>query len=212
MPMPAALQTSAENVGPDGQPDAVPNTVSDTVLDAVVVLGASVLPSGAPSEALRRRIDHGVAVYFGRCARFLVVSGGIVAAPPAEAVLMREIALARGVPAERIVVEDASRNTFENAVYVGLILHREGWRRAVIVTDAFHLPRALYCFRRIGLAVEGEGVPRRSPTSRLTWWRQYAEEGVRFVRCAGLFMIGSHKPALERIWGDEALGRSAPGR
>jgi Uncharacterized conserved protein len=174
---------------------------ADGVPDAVVVLGASVLTPGVPSQALRRRIEHGVQVFFERGARHLVVSGGVVTAPPAEAVLMRAIALDHGVPEERIIVEDMARNTFENALYAGLIIRREGWRRSIVVTDAFHLPRALYCFRRLGLAVEGEGVPRRPNTTRLTWVRNYAEEMVRFARSAGLFMIGSHKPLLERVWG-----------
>lgn len=169
--------------------------------DAVIVLGASVQMPGVPSQALRRRIEHGVAVFFADGARFLVVSGGVVVAPPAEAVLMRAIALDRGVPDERIIVEDMARNTFENAVYAGLIIRREGWRRSIVVTDAFHLPRALYCFRRLGLPVEGEGVPRRPTTTRIAWWRSYAEEMLRFARCAGLFLIGSHKPVLERVWG-----------
>lgn len=173
----------------------------DGVPDAVVVLGASVLTPGVPSQALTRRIEHGVAVYFQRGARYLIVSGGVVTAPPAEAVLMRQIALDRGVPEERIIVEDMARNTFENAVYSGLIMRREGWQRSIVVTDAFHLPRALYCFRRLGLKVEGDGVPRRPNTTRLTWVRNYAEEMVRFVRSASLFMIGSHKPLLERVWG-----------
>ena len=173
---------------------------ADAVPDAVIVLGAAVLANGVPSDALRRRIDHGVTVYFACRARYLVVSGGVVAAPPAEAALMREIALARGVPGERIIVEDAARNTFENAVYVGRILRRQGLRRAILVTDAFHLPRARYCFRHLGLPVDGEGVPRQPSTSRLTWWRQHLEELVRFARCAGLFLIGSHKPILRREW------------
>ncbi|QNT69217.1 YdcF family protein [Defluviicoccus vanus] len=174
---------------------------TDAAADAVIVLGAAVLAPGVASDALRRRIDHGLAVYFARHARYLVVSGGIVAAPPAEATLMREIALAAGVPNERIIVEDQSRNTFENAVYVGRILRRDGLRRAVLVTDAFHLPRALYCFRRLGLAVEGDGVARQPSTSRLKWWRQYLEELVRFARCAALFLIGSHKSIVQRVWG-----------
>lgn len=174
---------------------------SSEVPDAVIVLGAAVLVPGIPGPALRRRIEHGADVFFASGARYLVVSGGVVAAPPAEAVLMRSIALERGVPEERIVLEDMARNTFENAVYSGLIIRREGWQRSIVVTDAYHLPRALFCFRRLGLAVEGAGVPRRPTTTRFSWYQSYVEEMVRLVRSAGLFLIGSHKPVLERVWG-----------
>jgi uncharacterized SAM-binding protein YcdF (DUF218 family) len=164
------------------------------------VLGAAVLAPGLPGAALIRRTEHGINVLFASNARYLLLSGGSLGDAPAEAMLMAEIARHRGVARERIVLEQASRNTFENAVYSGAIIRREGWRRVIVVTDGYHLPRALYCFRRLGLSVEGAAVPRQPATSRLAWYRQHAEEVVRLARCAGLFLIGSHKPIISRIW------------
>ncbi len=157
---------------------------------------------GLPGPALRRRLEHGVAVFFARNAGHLLVSGGVVGPPPAEAQIMRDLAMARGVAPSRIIVEEMARNTFENAVYAGRIIRERGWLRVVVVTDAFHLPRALYVFRRIGLQVMGEGVPRPAQATRLSWGRAHLEERLRMIRSAGLFAMGAHKPLLARVWGD----------
>jgi uncharacterized SAM-binding protein YcdF (DUF218 family) len=172
------------------------------VTDAVLVLGAAMAAPGVPGQALVRRLEHGVAVFFAQNAQHLLVSGGVVGPPPAEAHAMRDLARARGVPAERIVVEDAARNTFENAIYAGRIIRDRGWARVILVTDAFHLRRALYVFRRLGLEVAGEGVPRRPGTSQLLWARAHVDERLRLVRSALLFRVGAHKPLLARVWGE----------
>jgi uncharacterized SAM-binding protein YcdF (DUF218 family) len=170
--------------------------------DAVVVLGAAMTAPGIPGAALRRRVEYGVTVFAATGARHLVVSGGVVRHPPAEAHMMRDLAIIHGVAADRIVVEDVSRNTFENAVYVGRIIRERRWRRVVVVTDRFHLARALYCFRRLGLLVDGEGVPRRPDHSRLAWIRLHAVEQARLLRSAALFRMGAHKPLVARVWGN----------
>jgi uncharacterized SAM-binding protein YcdF (DUF218 family) len=176
--------------------------IRSAMIDAVVVLGAMMAAPGVPGPALRRRLEYGVTVFFNRNAGHLIVSGGIVGPPPAEAHAMREMALSRGVAPERIVVEDLARNTFENAVYAGRIIRERQWRRVIIVTDAFHLPRALYVFRRLGLDVAGEGVPRPAHIRRMSWTRARLEEYIRIVRSAGLFAMGAHKPLLAKVWGE----------
>jgi uncharacterized SAM-binding protein YcdF (DUF218 family) len=168
--------------------------------DAVLVLGAATMAPGVPGPALRRRIEHGVSVFFIRGASHLIVSGGVVGPPPAEAEVMRQMAVALGVDAARIVVENEARNTFENAVYAGRIIRDRGWRRVVLVTDAFHLPRAAFVFARLGIAVESCGVPRQPGVSRAAWLRSHLGERIRVLRSAALFAIGAHKPLVERVW------------
>lgn len=167
------------------------------------MLGAAPAASGAPSRALRRRVEHGASIFAARNAEYLLVSGGVVGPPPAEAHVMYDLAVERGVSPERIIVEDRARNTFENAVYAGKIIREHGWRQVLIVTDSFHLPRALYVFRRIGLDVAGEGVPRPSAVSRPSWAREHIEERLRLIRSAGLFAMGAHRPMLAEIWGSK---------
>ena len=168
--------------------------------DAVVVLGAALAAPGVGGPALLRRLEHGVGEFFARRAAYLLVSGGVVGPPPAEAEVMRDLALARGVPGERIVVEPCARNTFENALYVGRIMRERDWRHVIVVTDAAHLPRALFVFRRLGLEVEGSGVPRRPGMPRLRRLGEDAGERVRLWRSALLFLTGGHKPRVAKVW------------
>lgn len=156
---------------------------------------------GVPGPALLRRIEFGVSVYFAREAGHLLVSGGVVGPPPAEGIMMRDLAMARGVAEDRIIVEDRARNTFENALYSGRVIRELGWRDVVIVTDAWHMPRSLYVFRRLGLPVSGARVPRPARVSHRAWMRQYAEDGVRLFRSAILFRMRTHEPLVARVWG-----------
>lgn len=127
--------------------------------DVIVALGARVLPDGRPGGALSRRIAHAASLYCDGRADWLVVCGGIGEHPPAEAEVMRAYARELGVPEARILLEDRSADTFENAVNAAQILRARGWRRVLVVSDAFHLPRALFLFRRLGFAVEGSPAP-----------------------------------------------------
>ncbi len=133
--------------------------------DAVVALGTRVRAGGRPSAGLRRRTGHAVHLALEGRAGAVILCGGEGAHPPAEAQLMREMALAAGLPDERIVLEAASANTFENAVNAARILHDRGWRRILVVSDGYHLPRALFVFRRLGLVVDGSAAP-ASPHDR----------------------------------------------
>lgn len=172
----------------------------DGAVDAVIVLGAALSEPGVPGPALRRRLAHGVTVWKRRNAAFLVVSGGIVGPPPAEAEVMRVLAMEQGVPSERIVVEDQARNTFENAVYSGRICRDRGWRRLAVITDAHHMRRALFVFRRLDLPAVGDPVPGRCGMSRLEWYGACLQEFGLLVNSARLFMIGRHKPIVDAVW------------
>lgn len=113
---------------------------------------------------------------------------------------MRALAIGLGVPAERIVLENRAKNTFENAVYSGRIFRDRGWRRLAVVTDAFHMRRALFVFRRLGLPVVGDPVPGRYGLSRLEWYGAYLQEFRLLLNSARLFMIGRHKPIVDAVW------------
>jgi len=170
------------------------------VPDAVLVLGAATVSPGVPGPALRRRIEYGVALFLDRGAGHIVFSGGVVGPPPAEAHVMRDMAMTLGVDGKRIVIEEEARNTFENAVYSGRIIRERNWRRVLLVTDGFHLPRAAYIFSRLGIEVEPVGVPRDPGVTRASWLRQHIAERLGLLRSAVLFAVGAHKPLVDRVW------------
>ena len=83
-------------------------------------------------------------VYTGGTASF------IPGAPSTEALRARELMAQMGVAPDRITIEDKSRNTEENARFTAAIVDPEPSQRWIIVTSAFHMPRAMGVFEKAG--------------------------------------------------------------
>lgn len=128
--------------------------------DAAVVLGAKIEADGRPSPALLRRITHAAGLYHAGRVPFLLLSGGQAKGGVSEAEAMRRALLALDVPETVLRLEELSRNTLENALFSRPIIQRQGWRRLLLVTDGYHMPRALYTFRRLGMRAKGHAAPR----------------------------------------------------
>lgn len=127
--------------------------------DAVVVLGTRVLADGRPCPALARRVDHAVRLFQDGRADHLVMSGGLGDHPPTEAEVMRDHAVRAGVPPECILLEPDSDSTFENTLRSAAIVRARGWSRLLVVSQGYHLPRALFLFRRLGFEAAGSAAP-----------------------------------------------------
>ena len=127
--------------------------------DAVIVLGAAVWAEGKPSPTLLRRTRHGAALVLSGKAPFLIVTGGIGQHPPAEAIVMRDIAIQEGVAESAIIVEDRGENTLASGFACRTIMRSHGWRRALIVTDDFHVARTRLIFRWLGIQAEATAAP-----------------------------------------------------
>lgn len=110
---------------------------SDESLPPRERLDAAGIRRGLAASRLFR--EHGVG--------WMVLSG----APPAQGEAMRDLVIAEGVPAERIILEDRSLNTRENAAYSTVILREKGIETVVAVTSASHLRRALKDFAAVGV-------------------------------------------------------------
>jgi len=94
-------------------------------------------------------------------------SGDLFGEGAAEADLVREHAHMLGVDPVRILVEDRSRNTYENAVYTSAMLKPEPGQTWLLVTSAWHMPRAVGAFRRAGFSVIAYPVDFRATRP---WW------------------------------------------
>ena len=136
----------------------LPLNIADSKADAVVVLGGGVtdlswLPARPePSPSSLQRLIEGIRI--ARNLRIpLVVSGGSGALAPTEAReadAMAALAVKLGYPRGDLVIENRSRNTWENAEQVkGLV----SGRTIILVTSAFHLKRAAGMFRKQGFSV-----------------------------------------------------------
>lgn len=151
--------------------------------DIAIVLGAAVGSRGEALPPLRRRVAHAVALHHsGLVPRLLLSGGGTGVAREAD--VMRQLSLTAGVSAADLIVEDRSCNTVENAVFsLDMLDDRGRDQRLLIVSDAYHLPRALYIFRRLGVVATGSaptspsagahyrGLMREMAAMPLTLWR-----------------------------------------
>jgi uncharacterized SAM-binding protein YcdF (DUF218 family) len=150
---------------------------ADVTYDAVIVLGGGMSFPGSiaagrfeVSEAGDRVLRGYELLRAGR-ARFGVVSGGALdelPGSPREAEVAVRMLAAWGVDPSRLVAEANSRNTRENALECARIVRERGWSRLLLVTSAAHVPRAMGCFRAVGLAPDALPVDRRAGTAPLS--------------------------------------------
>lgn len=155
------------------------------VLTVVCVLGCR-----AGSPALARRAKAAAEAYLTTGATLALACGGRSWADIVEADELARRMVAEGVPAEAIVRERCSLDTRDNARFAAVMLARRNVSAVVLVTCAWHLPRAERAFRAAGLAVRGIGVepPEATRLQRLYWrererlssWND-ARRGMRIV-------------------------------
>jgi uncharacterized SAM-binding protein YcdF (DUF218 family) len=95
----------------------------------------------------------------------LIFSGGtgtLVYDGPTEGELARRFYASLGIPADRIAIEEESRDTAENAVLTKPLAAPKPGERWLLVTSAYHMPRSIGVFRRVGFAVEAYPVDYRT--------------------------------------------------
>jgi SanA protein len=131
-----------------------------------IVFGAGYWPSGRLSDALADRMETAIDLYRSGRVNKLLLTGDNRFVDYNEPAVMAEYALARGVPREDLVLDYAGRRTYDSCYRAGAIF---GVKRAVLVTQAFHLPRALYTCSRLELDVVGT-VADRHRYRRAEWF------------------------------------------
>lgn len=110
--------------------------------DYCIILGAQIKLSG-PSDVLKRRLDMALTYLRDNPETLVIVSGCQGSNEPvSEARGMYDYLVRAGIAPERILLEEASRNTRENLVFCGNLLERRE-HRVVLVTNNFHMYRAL---------------------------------------------------------------------
>jgi SanA protein len=127
----------------------VGNTPAERV---AIIFGAGLRRDGSPTPILRDRVTTGVRLYFDGKVEKLLMSGDNSFAYYNEPEAMRQYALSMGVPAEDIVLDYAGRRTYDTCYRARAIF---GVKRALLVTQRFHLPRALFLCNALGLEASG---------------------------------------------------------
>jgi vancomycin permeability regulator SanA len=125
---------------------------ADGGYDCIAVLGAGLDPDGTPSPMLAARLDAAVALYDAGAADVVLMTGDNSRADYDEVGAMQRYAIAAGVPAGAIVRDHAGFSTYESMYRLRDVF---GARRVVVVTQQYHLYRAVFDGVRLGLDVDG---------------------------------------------------------
>lgn len=118
-----------------------------------IVFGAGLTRSGDASPILKDRVQTGAKLYFAGKVQKLLLTGDNSFATYNEPEAMRRYALSLGVPEEAIVLDYAGRRTYDSCYRAKEIF---GVQEAILVTQAFHMHRAIYLCRALGM--DGVGV------------------------------------------------------
>lgn len=128
--------------------------------DCILVLGCQVKVDGTPSHMLQDRLERAISLYGNPGVRTkLLMSGDHGQDSYNEVGAMRQYALDKGVPAEDIFMDHAGFSTYESLYRAK---HIFGARKVIIVTQKYHLYRALYIAWALGLDAEGVDADYRS--------------------------------------------------
>lgn len=177
------------------------NTLSEA--QTVIILGAGVTESGELSAVLRDRVDTAVAIYRSGNVGAILVSGDNSTTEHNEVVPVQEYLLAQGIPAEDIFLDYAGFDTYDTMYRARAIFEVTS---AVVVTQSYHLPRALYLADVVG--IEAQGVVALHDRANLY---NYAREVLARVKAVGNVLLRSQPEYLGKripITGD---GRASIG-
>lgn len=112
-----------------------------------IVFGAGVTIEDTPGLMLANRLDAGISLYKNNKVQSLLMTGGDV-----EVTIMRRYAESRGVPTSAIEIDSGGLRTYDSCYRA---YHDFDIKNAVVVTQQYHLPRALYLCNSLGVAAVG---------------------------------------------------------
>ncbi len=151
-----------------------------------IVFGAQVLPGGQLSVALAHRVDAAIVLYRAGKVRQLLMTGDNREDNYDEPDAMRAYAIAHGVPEGAILTDAAGLRTYDSC-YRARSVFGIAPDEAIVVTQAYHLPRAIFTcdgvgVRAIGFVADPFGGPlgreaelREHPARWLAWWQIVVE-------------------------------------
>ena len=137
-----------------------------------IVFGAGITKDGRPMPALADRVWTAAQLHDAGKVKKLLMSGDNRFVDYNEPEAMRRSAVALGVPDEDIALDFAGRRTYDTCYRADYIF---GVEDAILVTQWFHLDRALYTCDKLGLDAVGVAADRRRYSmSHFWWWRELA--------------------------------------
>lgn len=151
--------------------------------DLIIVLGAGTRPSGNPSVAHMRRVQHAASLYKKGMAPLILCTGGFTARnPKSEAGACAGALQQLGIPPSAILMEENSRSTEENAIEAKKVMMARNLATAILISDNYHLWRAEMLFKAQGIQVS---LSPAQVTSGPLSWRTALTNTLREVAASG---------------------------
>lgn len=148
-------------------------------IDCILVLGCFVKDDGRPSDMLHDRLTRGVELYDPDAAPKLLMSGDHGREEYDEVAAMKQFAINAGIPSEDVFMDHAGFSTYESVFRAKEIFQAD---KILIVTQEYHLYRALYIANQLG--VEAYGVSSDYHTYVGQFMRDFREMLARVKDCA----------------------------
>ena len=124
----------------------------DEEFDCIMVLGCQVKEGGEPSHMLRDRLQRGVETYQYGISEKLLMSGDHGRTDYNEVETMKQYAIDEGIDSENIFMDHAGFSTYESIYRAKEVF---GVKKMVIITQEYHLYRALYIAEKLGIEAYG---------------------------------------------------------
>lgn len=152
-----------------------------------LVFGAGYWPDGTPSDVMKDRVEAAVDLYRAGRVRKVILSGDNRFVNYNEPAIMREYALSLGLPDSAIQLDYAGRRTYDTCYRARDVFLLSD---VILVTQRYHLPRALYTCQRLGLSAVGYVADKRPyiyirqywvrevPALWVAWWETWVTHPV----------------------------------
>ena len=154
-------------------------------IDCILVLGCLVKSDGKPSDMLADRLKCGIALYESDCAPKIIMSGDHGTLEYDEVNTMKRVAVNSGVPSSDIFMDHAGFSTYESLYRAKAVF---GVDKMIIVTQEYHLYRALYIADKLGIEAYGVSADYHTYSGQIK--RDFREI---FARCKD-FVTATIKP------------------
>ncbi|MCI9125593.1 MAG: DUF218 domain-containing protein [Eubacterium sp.] len=150
--------------------------------DCIIVLGAGIRDDGSPTWMLEDRIKIGDKLYQNHAADKIIMSGDHGRENHDEVNTMKNYAIGEGIPSEDIFMDHAGFETYDSLYRARDIF---GAKKVIIVTQEYHLYRALYIADRLGMEACGVTSDLRFYSKKMVYWkfREYLARVKSFVKC-----------------------------
>ena len=149
-------------------------------IDCIVILGAAIW-GDKPSPMLEDRLNEGIKLYKLGVANKIIMSGDHGRDEYDEVNIMKEYAMEQGVPSEDIFMDHAGFSTYESIYRAKEIFEA---KKIIIVTQKYHLYRALYIANKLGIESYGIGAdPRKYVGETYRELREILARNKDFIKC-----------------------------